>query len=305
MFINVQFNSIIELIKAFPNEQACINHLEAIRWDGNVVSPFDPSSTVYKCKGNKYRCKNTKKYFNVKTATLFDNSKIELQTWFLSIWLITAHKKGISSLQLGRDLNVTQKTAWFMLQRIRNCFGIENTGTLNNEVEIDETYIGGKNTNKHNYKKKENTQGRSVKDKTPVIGMIERKGKLIAKKIEDTKASSLAPEIIKVVKELAKIYTDEWVGYKAVGKLYTHEVVKHSLEEYVRDDVHTNSIEGFWALLKRGIMGIYHSTSKKHLQRYIDEFVFRYNTRNISENERFNMLITNNGCRLKYQDLIK
>lgn len=121
-----EFNSLIALFSAFPDEQSCINHLENLRWDGFVVSPFDSTSKVYKCKDNKYRCKNTGKYFNIKTKTLFDSSKIELRKWFAAIWLVTSHKKGISSLQLSRDIDVTQKTAWFMLQRIRNCFGILN-----------------------------------------------------------------------------------------------------------------------------------------------------------------------------------
>ena len=149
--INTEFNTILDLIKAFPDEQSCIDHLESLRWiNGNVVSPFAPSSKVYKCANNRYRCKDTSKYFNVKTSTLFDNSKIELQKWFLAIWLVTSHKKGISSIQLSKDIGVTQKTAWFMLQRIRNCFGFDNDNDLSNEVEVDETYVGGKNKNKHN-----------------------------------------------------------------------------------------------------------------------------------------------------------
>lgn len=166
--ITAEFKSILDLIKAFPDEQSCINHLEDLRWDGNVVSPFDPNSKVYNCKGNKFKCKNTGKYFNVRTGTLFDNTKIELQKWFISIFLVTSHKKGISSLQLGRDLDITQKTAWFMLQRIRDCFGID-TPNLDNEVEIDETFIGGKNKNRHTDKKVENSQDRSVKDKAPIL----------------------------------------------------------------------------------------------------------------------------------------
>ncbi len=149
--INKNFHSILELLEAFPNEEICIQHLEAIRWNEKVISPFDNNSPVYKCKNNRYRCrcKNTGKYFNVKTGTMFDNTKISLQKWFVAIWLVTAHKKGISSRQLAKDIHITQKTAWFVLQRVRVCFAIENDHKLENEVEVDETYIGGKNKNKH------------------------------------------------------------------------------------------------------------------------------------------------------------
>lgn len=303
--INLDFNSIIELINTFPNEQICIEHLEQLRWNGIVVSPFDPTSKVYKCAGNKYRCKNTKKYFNVRTGTLFDNTKVKLQTWFLAIYLITAHKKGISSLQLSRDLNVTQKTAWFMLQRIRNCFGLKDESKLDNEIEIDETFVGGKNKNRHANKKIESSQGRSVKDKTPVLGMIERKGKVIAKIVENTKGETLTPEIINSVKENAKVYTDEWIGYNSLQKIYDHTFVKHNQGEYVNGNIHTNSIENFWSLLKRGIIGIYHFTSKKHLQKYVDEFVFRFNSRNERESTRFNLLLANSNKKLTYKTLIQ
>ena len=153
--ITREFKSVLELFEVFTTEQACIDHLEQLRWNGNVVSPFDSTSKVYKCKDNKYRCKNTGKYFNVKTNTLFDNSNVPLRKWFAAIWLVTCHKKGISSLQLSRDIDVTQKTAWFMLQRIRNCFGIENNNDLTNTVELNETYVGGKNKNRHADKKVE------------------------------------------------------------------------------------------------------------------------------------------------------
>ncbi|MBJ6366761.1 hypothetical protein JF259_01540 [Snuella sp. CAU 1569] len=123
---NKEVKSVLDLIKAFPTEQDCIDHLEILRWNGNVISPFDSTSKVYKCKNNRYKCKNTGKYFNVKTNTIFDNTKMELQKWFLAIWIVTSHKKGISSLQLSRDLGITQKSAWFMLQRIRNCFGLDD-----------------------------------------------------------------------------------------------------------------------------------------------------------------------------------
>lgn len=128
--INEDFNSVFELFEAFPDEQSCIDHLERLRWEGNVVSPFDSSSIVYKCKDNKYRCKNTGKYFNVKTNTLFDSTKVSLRKWFAAIWLVTCHKRGISSIQLGRDIGVTQKTAWFMLHRIRKAFKLNNDDKL-------------------------------------------------------------------------------------------------------------------------------------------------------------------------------
>ena len=298
--INQDFNSILELIQAFPDQQSCIDHLEALRWNGNVVSPFDAASKVYNCKGNKYKCKNSGKYFNVKTDTIFDNTKIELQKWFLAIWLVTSHKKGISSLQLGRDLNITQKSAWFMLSRIRQCFGINNDTKLDNEVEADETFVGGKNANRHANKK---TYG-SSDDKAPVFGMVERKGKVIAKHVPNTTAETLSTEILKTIKDSAKIYTDEYTSYARLKRVYDHQTVKHSRRQYVKGRVHTNTIEGFWSLLKRGIFGIYHFTSKKHLQLYVDEFVFRYNTRTQPEAMRFNLFLKNTENRITYKELI-
>ena len=302
--INAEFNTILDLLKTFPDEQSCINHLESLRWvNADVVSPFNPLSKVYKCANNRYRCKETGKYFNVKTSTLFDNSKIELQKWFLAIWLVTSHKKGISSIQLSKDIGVTQKTAWFMLQRIRNCFGFDNDNNLSNEVEVDETYVGGKNKNKHNTKKVEGTQGRSVKDKAPVFGMVERGGKLNAKCVDDVTIRTLTKETVRYVND-ATVYSDEWLGYNALKRIYDHQFIKHGAGQYVNGRVHTNTIEGFWSLLKRGIVGIYHFTSVKHLQKYVDEFVFRYNTRNGNEVSRFNLLLSNTENRLTYKGLI-
>ena len=298
-----RFNSLIELINTFSTEQKCIEYLEQIRWNGDVVSPFDPTSKVYKCSKG-YWCKNTNKMFNVKTGTLFENTKIPLQKWFISIWLIISHKKGISSLQLSKDINVTQKTSWFMLQRIRKCFEEENNSTLYNEVEVDETYIGGRERNKSPFSTHKGTQGRSTKSKTPVIGMVERKGKLVSHIITDAKSVTLTPAILNTVDMSSTIYTDEWKGYNMVSKLYIHMYVKHKDNEFVNGKVYTNTIENFWGLLKRGLLGIYHNTSKKHLQMYIDEFVFRYNTRQLNDCQRFDILLSNMTNRLRYKDLI-
>ena len=299
-----KFTSLYDLHKAFPTEKSCIKFLEIIRWNGNIISPFDKNSKVYKCKNNRYYCKNTNKYFNVRTKTLFESSNIELRKWFMTIYLITSHKKGISSLQLSKDLHVTQKTAWFMLQRIRKCFEVENNNILNNHVEVDETYIGGKNKNRHKNKKVENSQGRSTKDKTPVLGMIERNGKVNAKVIENVKSDTLTREIIKCVRDSANLYTDEFLGYNGISQFYIHAIVRHKLSQYVDGNAFTNNIEGFWSIVKRGLLGIYHFTSKKHLQKYLDEFVFRFNTREYTETDRFTKLLTNMTVRTRYRDLV-
>lgn len=306
--INKDFKSIFELIKAFPDEQTCIDHLTELRWNGNVVSPFDPESKVYSCAGNKYKCKNTSKYFNVKTGTLFDNTKIELQKWFMAIYLITGHSKGISSIQLSKDIDVTQKTAWFMLQRIRNCFGMDDDSKLDNEVEVDETYVGGEYKNKSISKRKEiHKDGlqTGMNDKAPVIGMLERGGNVKCVVVEKAHGKTIKPILFDKINPSAHVMTDGFGGYSGINKnFFHHSVVNHNLGEYVNGRIHTNTIEGFWSILKRGILGIYHFTSKKHLQKYVDEFVFRYNGRNSSTQLKFNDMLSNTEHRLTYKALI-
>lgn len=306
--INKDFNSIIELLQAFPTEQSCIDHLEKLRWNGNVVSPFDPTSKVYDCKGNKYRCKNTGKYFNVRTATLFDNTKVKLQKWFLAIWLVTSHKKGISSLQLSRDIDVTQKTAWFMLQRIRNCFGFDNDDILSGEVEADETYVGG-DIKKMNTKRRNRMHEMGFRSgyqhKTPVLGMVQHDGKVKAMKIEKSVGVVIKPILYDNIDRHSTIITDGFGAYKDIDMVFDRHVkIEHAKGIYKENQFHTNTIEGFWSLLKRGIIGIYHFTSNKHLQMYVDEFVFRYNTRKFGESQRFNLLLSNTEYRLTYKELI-
>ena len=244
------FKSVRELLKVFSTEKKCENFLKKVRWGKKVVSPYDETAKVYVCSRNRYRCAKTKKDFNVKTGTMFENTKIELRTWFLAIYIITSHKKGISSLQLATDLQVTQTTAWFILHRIRKCFAIDNNSILNNDVEIDETYVGGKNKNRHAKKKVKNSQGRSMKDKVAVLGMLERNGKLVVRVVEDVQANTLTEEIRKNVIPTANIYTDEWLGYNEIHKYYNHSIVKHSEKEFVNGDAYTNNFECCWGILK-------------------------------------------------------
>jgi transposase-like protein len=304
---NKEIKSVLDLIKAFPDEQTCIDHLEILRWDGEVVSPFDATSKVYKCKGNKFQCKNTGKYFNVKTNTIFDNTKIELQKWFLAIWLVTSYKKGISSVQLAKELDITQKSAWFLLQRIRNCFGIDDEEQLDGIIEADETFVGGKNKNRHKDKKVAQSQGRSFKDKTPVLGLLQRNGSVRAFVVADTKSKTIQPLIFKHVQKDSVFISDEWHAYRGLDKYYDHHVVDHSRKQYVDFDnpeIHSNSIEGFWSILKRGYNGIYNWWSRKHMQKYVDEFVFRFNNRKTTQFARFTALLSNMENRITYKELI-
>ncbi|MEP6673939.1 MAG: IS1595 family transposase [Ferruginibacter sp.] len=303
-----EFKSIFDLLKAFPTEQSCIDHLERLQWNGNVVSPFDAESKVYKCAGNKYKCKSTGKYFNVRTGTIFDNTKIPLQKWFLALYVFSSHKKGISSHQLAKDISVTQKSAWFLLHRLRYAFDHPNfQNTLSNVVEIDESFMGGKAKNKHaNKKTKDPVTGGTLHEQTPVLGMRERNGNVIAVVVPDRHKATLLPIIHNVVENDTTVMTDEFPGYKDLKNDYTHLTVNHSAKEYVNGMAHTNGIENFWSHLKRGIDGIYHWCSVEHLQSYVDEFTLRFNTRDLNTQGRFDLILSAiAGKRLTYSELIK
>jgi transposase-like protein len=298
-----EFKSLFDLTKSFSDEAICINHLEAIRWNGNVISPFDETSKVYKCAGFKYKCKKTGKYFNVRTGTIFEDTKVPLQKWFMAIYIFNSHKKGISSHQLAKDIEITQKSAWFLLHRIRYAYSHKNfKKTLQNEVQADESYIGGVDKNRHANKKKWG-QGRSD-DKTPVIGMLEKDGIVKTEVVPMVTRRTIERVIVENVATKAILITDSFPSYYRVGKKYDHKIINHSKGVYVDNGFHTNGIENFWSQLKRGIYGIYHSVSQKHLQQYCNEFAYRYNTRKIKDNQRFNMYLTSIDKRLTYKALI-
>jgi len=300
-----QFKNLIELFDYFKDDDTCKQFLAEQRWGKNVTCPHCGHNKVYVTnRGYKCAAKTCYKKFSATVGTVYENSKVPLRTWFAAMYLVTAHKKGISSLQLSRDLGITQKTAWFVLHRVREMVKIKAPNKLRNVVEVDETYVGGKNKNRHADKKILHSQGRSAKDKTPVLGAMQRGGVVHTFVVKDTSGATLKPILDNVVKQGSVMVTDEWRSYDCLNKDYYHVVINHQQEEYVRGAFHTNSIEGFWSLLKRGIYGIYHNVSPKHLQRYCEEFSYRYNTRDIKDSERFEFTVANCEGRLKYADLI-
>lgn len=267
----------LRFTETFPTERSCIEYFEKLRWKDGVVSPFDKTSKVYKCANGKYRCSKTKKYFDVKTGTVFAKTKLPLRYWFYAMFLFLSHKRGVSSCQLARDLDITQATAWNMLHKIREYMDCLNKEVLTNEVEIDETFVGGKNKNRHKDKKVEKCQGRSFKDKVPVFGMYQRGGSIVAKTVTDTKAKTLSPLIEKHVSNGSKVFTDGW-DYGGLNRNYEQHSVDHGIGFYgttvVDDDgvitnVCTNGIECAWSQLKRTILGTYYKVSKKYLQRIL------------------------------------
>lgn len=269
--------NIVSIYKKFPTEADCISHIERVRWNGKPVCPYCKSTRTSRMPSeSRHHCNGCNTTFSVTVDTIFHHTHLPLQKWFLAISLVLNAKKGISARQLGRDLEVNKNTAWFMGMRIRNAM-FEQGELLKGIVEMDECYIGGKPRKGSGPHKR----GRGT-SKAPVIGIIERGGKVIARHVDKAKLNSTS--LAKFVRENVEIaesalITDEFSGYVTVKKFMPHFVINHQVS-YADGEIHTNSIEGFWGLLKRGIMGQYHKVTLRHLHQYITEFCYRYNGRN-------------------------
>lgn len=303
--MRTSFKNLLDLLDYYEDEAICRQLLEEQRWNGKPVCPHCGHDKVYRTdRGFKCADKKCYKKFSVTVGTVFENTKIPLRIWFAAIYVCTSHKKGIASHQLAKDLGITQKTAWFLMHRIREMLKEKAPQMLKNVVEADETYIGGKEKNKHQSKKTEGVQGRSTKTKTAVFGITERGGDVVAYSVEHVDTATLQGGIEKYVEKGATVNTDEWGAYNGLSENYTHEVVNHGAKEYAREFSHTNNIESFWALLKRGIVGIYHHVSPKHLDRYCNEFSYRYNTKKAKDADRFFASLKRTHGRLTYKRLI-
>lgn len=301
--------SLHEAILYFSDPDVCLEFMVHMRWPDGVICPL--------CQGKEHsflttrrmwKCKSCKKQFSVKVGTLLEDSPIKLDKWLCAIWLIGNAKNGISSYEIHRALGVTQKTAWFMLHRIRTAMRTGTFEKMKGEVEADETYIGGKAANMHKKERAEKIKGRGAVGKSVVMGLLQRheegSSEVSAKMIKDTSRKTLHSEIKANVEAGSFMLTDALPSYVGISPEFYHQAIDHA-EAYVRDEVvHTNGLENFWSLFKRCIKGTYVSADPWHLQKYIDEEVFRFNARRLTDADRF-LLMTRalKGKRLTYKQL--
>jgi len=303
-----------EAIVYFTDQENCLSYLVARRpeWKNGVICPICGSTTVGFLKNQlRWQCsvRHPKRQFSVKVGTIFEDSPLGLDKWLPCVWLITNCKNGISSYEIHRDLGVTQKTAWFMLHRVRLAHQGNNTGKLSGEVEVDESMIGGKSRNMHKAKRARVITGTGGKDKTIVMGMVERGGEVRTVVVDSRRKKELQKQVRENVQAGSAIFTDELLSYDGLEADYKHAVINHAVE-YVNENVHTNTMENFWSLLKRGLHGTYISVEPFHLFRYLDEQAFRYNNRKdvdgepMTDGDRFDLAVRQIvGKRLTYAEL--
>lgn len=306
--------TLTEAVVYFQNPDNCLSWLAARRWKCGVTCPTCGTTNVsFLASRRLWQCKtrHPKAQFSVKTGTILEDSPLGLDKWLPAMWMIANDRNGISSWELHRALGVTQKTAWFMLHRIRLAMQDSQTGgKLSGEVEVDETFIGGKSRNMHADKRAEKIKGRGPEGKAIVAAVLERGGKVRAKVVDKRKKKDLQALVRENVKAGSSLYSDDLRSYDGLSEDYAHEVVNHAIE-YVRENVHTNGLENFWCLFKRGINGTYVSVEPFHLFRYVDEQSFRFNNRidengaKMSDYDRFSLLSSQIvGKRLTYAALI-
>lgn len=275
--------STFQLFRLFPDADTARLYLERRRWNGKPVCPDCGDSEHITARGGNragyYRCRSCENEFTVRTGTIFDRSHVPLHKWVFAMYLVVTARKGVSSMQLSKEIGVTQKTAWFMLQRLREACGADFQ-KLKGIVEIDETFVGGKEHAKHASKKLR--AGRGTTGKQAVMGFRERGGRSVALPIAGTDRTTLHGAIAQIVEPGSTLHTDDHGGYRGIAG-YSHGHVNHSAGEYVgAGDITTNSVESMWALLKRGLYGTWHKASRKHLARYVNECTFRLNEGNVA-----------------------
>ena len=290
----------------FEDKTVAFEFLKEIRWPNGPVCP-DCGCSEYSFLSTRlmFKCKACKKQYSVKKGTIFEDSPLGLDKWLPAIWLIANTKNGTSSHELGRALGVTQRTAWFMLHRIRDAMTTGTFENLKDTVEVDETFVGGKARNMHKEVRERKVTGTGGKDKTIVFGMLERGGDVRAYVVSDRSRATVQGEIAKNVDRGAKVMTDAFVSYKGLDRTYRHDWVDHNSIEFVRGDVHPNGIENFWALFKRCLKGTYISVLPCHLDAYLAEETFRFNERKGKDADRFKQVVGQvGGKRIQYKELI-
>ena len=299
--------SLVEITRMFPDDATARAWLEGVRWPNGPVCPHCGGTRIQHPVAHKtmtHRCRDCRKWFSVRTGTPMQSSKLGLDIWAIAMYLLNTGLKGQASMKLHRDLGVTQKTAWHLAHRIRESWNEKGGPKFDGPAEADETYIGGKRKNMPNAKRKEQT-GRGTVGKAAVAGVKDRKtGRVTARRMEATDTSALQGFVRDNVAPGATIYTDEAAAYRGMPE-YKHEAVNHSAKEFVRQQAHTNGMESFWAMLKRGYNGTFHKFSEKHLDRYVAEFAGRHNIRPRDTLDMMqSVVIGMDGKRLRYRDLI-
>lgn len=286
--------NILDIHKKFSTKRKCIKHLERIRWGKEPQCPYCNSrKSSARSKGYRHQCNSCNKSYSVTVSTIFHHSNLDLKKWFLAISLILNAKKGISSRQLARDLGVDKNTAWYLQMRLRKAM-YDGDSILTGIVEADETYIGGDLMNKtKKYRLKRDKKGikpGGMEHKQPVVGMLQRGGKVIGKVLAKAHGKTIKPVLKRTIEPESTVVTDGFGAYDGLESMFKdHQIINHAQDEFVRENFHVNSLEGFWSLLKRGIQGQYHTITQRHLQTYVDEFCFRYSNR--SDPQLFDRLI--------------